>query len=98
MSTSVDGDCKLILLCRRQWNPVFTQRSEVISIKLSKVLENCSDWLIDNKLSLHLGKTECILFGPSRKLDKEGQFEIKCHNHIIKASDQVKYLGVTILK
>jgi hypothetical protein len=67
-------------------------------MKLSKVLENCSDWLIDNKLSLHLGKTECILFGPSRKLGKEGQFEVRCHNHVIKASDQVKYLGVTIDK
>jgi hypothetical protein len=52
--------------------------------------------VLHNKLSLHLGKTKCFLFGPSRKLDKEGQFEVKCHNHVIKASDQIKYLGVTI--
>ena len=29
---------------------------------LKKELETVSDWLIDNKLSLHLGKTESILF------------------------------------
>ena len=26
-------------------------------------LSNCSKWLVDNRLSLHVGKTECILFG-----------------------------------
>ena len=24
---------------------------------------NCKKWLIDNRLSLHIGKTESILFG-----------------------------------
>jgi len=27
-----------------------------------------TDWFIDNKLSLHLSKTECMLFGPPRKI------------------------------
>ena len=98
MSTSIDDDCKLILYADDS-AILYTHRdTKVISSKLGKVLENCSDWLIDNKLSLHLGKTECILFGPSRKLKSEGQFEVKCHNHVIKASDHVKYLGVTIDK
>ena len=35
---------------------------KVISESLSKELESCRQWLIDNKLSLHLGKTESILF------------------------------------
>ena len=30
---------------------------------LKRELENISEWLITNKLSLHLGKTESILFG-----------------------------------
>jgi hypothetical protein len=34
----------------------------IISSKLGNVLEKCSDWLTENKLSLHLGKTECMLF------------------------------------
>ena len=36
--------------------------------KLGRELESCSNRLVDNKLSLHLGKTECIIFGPKRKL------------------------------
>ena len=29
---------------------------------------------------------------------KNGDFEVKCHNHVIKSSNQVKYLGVRIDK
>lgn len=32
------------------------------------MLKSCKDWLVDNNLSLHLGKTESILFGPKIKL------------------------------
>jgi hypothetical protein len=35
---------------------------------LSAELSNISKWLSDNKLSLHLGKTESILFGSRVKL------------------------------
>ena len=34
-----------------------------IGILLKKELEVVSEWLVDNKLSLHLGKTESILIG-----------------------------------
>ncbi len=34
----------------------------VISNTLSLELKLCNEWLIDNRLSLHLGKTEAILF------------------------------------
>ena len=98
MSTSIDDDCKLIFYADDS-AIIYTHRdTKVISAKLDKVLENCFDWLVDNKLSLHLGKNECDLFGPSRKFKSGGQFEVKCHNHVIKASDHVKYLGVTIDK
>ena len=36
---------------------------------LSSELETVSDWLICNKLSLHLGKTESVLFGSKHKLN-----------------------------
>ena len=52
--------------------------------------------MIDNKLSLHLGKTKCLLFGPRRKLRNIEDFVIKCHDHLIKSSFSVKYLGVQI--
>ena len=59
-------------------------------------MESCSNWLVDNKLSLHLGKTECVLFGPRRKLRNITHFHVQCKDHIIKAQDSVKYLGLFI--
>lgn len=46
--------------------------SEIESI-LSSDLELISEWLVDNKLSLHLGKTESILFGSKPKLRSNPQ-------------------------
>ncbi|CAG2222199.1 unnamed protein product [Mytilus edulis] len=69
---------------------------EVISEKLGKELESCSKWLIDNKLSLHLGKTETILFGSKRKLSKIRNFDVTCNNHTISSQNCVKYLGLNI--
>ena len=43
-----------------------------VSRFLSDELDICHKWLIDNRLSLHLGKTECILFGP------KAPFEFGC--------------------
>ena len=46
----------------------------VIGERLSRELFCCKQWLVDNKLSLHIGKTECMLFGSSRKLKRVGDF------------------------
>ena len=70
--------------------------SRVISEKLGSELGMCSKWLIDNKLSLHMGKTKCILFGSKRKLRKHGHFSIECNGHTIKAQHSVKYLGLNL--
>ena len=51
---------------------------------------------MDNKLSLHLGKTECMLFGPRKKLRKITNFQVVCNGHVIKVTDKVKYLGLSI--
>ena len=45
---------------------------------------------------LQLGKTDCILFGPKRKLNDFMDISIVCNNHFIKFADHVKYLGVII--
>ena len=63
---------------------------------LSNELKSCRQWLIDNKLSLHLGKTEAILFGSKRKLRKVTSFAVKCDNKIIQNVKSVKYLGIQI--
>ena len=62
MYTSVSVDCKLILSVDDSAILFAHKDPEVISQKVSKVMESCSDWLIDNKLSLHLGKAKCWVF------------------------------------
>ena len=76
MYTSVSADCKLILYADDSAIFFSHKDPEVISQKLSEVMESCSNWLVDNTLSLHLGKTECVLFGPRRKLNNIKNFNL----------------------
>ena len=46
--------------------------------------------MTDNKLSLHLGKTEYMLFGSA------GNFQVICDGTAIVSVSTVKYLGVTL--
>ena len=96
MVISIDPDCKLLLYADDSTIQFSHSDPDQISNKLGKVLESCSDWLVDNKLSLHIGKTECILFGPNRKLKKVKIFKITCFDHVIESSSSVKYLGLNI--
>ena len=99
MSISIDSECKLILYADDSAILFSHKDPNVISEKLGKVLENCSTWLVDNKLSLHLGKTECILFGPPRKLKSIDKLEVVCNNHVIKQArrKQIKSEGAKFL-
>lgn len=63
---------------------------------LQKELTVVSEWLIDNKLSLHLGKTESILFGSQRRLKSKSALNISCKGTVIEAKDTVKYLGAVL--
>ena len=46
---------------------------------LSHELQNVSDWLVDNKLSLHLGKTESIIFGSHKRLKNKKELNVVCN-------------------
>ena len=51
----------------------FCTQTKILWLYLKKLgleLEMCSKWIVDNKLSLHMGKTKCIIFGSKRKLGK----------------------------
>ena len=55
---NIDSDCKLLLYVDDS-SLLFSHKDpDVTASKLGKVLESCSSWLVDNKLSLHLAKTE----------------------------------------
>ena len=75
MVISIDRDCKFLLYADDSTILFSHKDPDQMAHKLGKVLESCSDWLVDNKLSLHLGKTECILFGSERKLKKVKDFK-----------------------
>jgi len=66
-----------------------------IEITLAENLKSLSYWLEENKLSLHLGKTESILFATKKKLSKCNRLNIMCNNKEIESKSSIKYLGVT---
>ena len=66
-----------------------------IEATLSSELESVNDWLI-NKLSLHLGKTQSIVFGTRKQLCKCNTLNIVCNGNVIESKSNVTYLGVTL--
>ena len=79
--------------------PIVSDRiPDSISKKLSEYLDSFNHWLIDNKLSLHVGRTECIICGSKRKLSKIVYFSVTYGNSVIKGQQHVKYLGVVIVQ
>ena len=67
-----------------------------IEATLSSELKSVNDWFIDNKLSLHLGKTQPIVFGTRTQLCKCNTLNIVCNGIVIESKQTVTYLGVTL--
>ena len=82
------ADDSAILVADKNISPVETL--------LQRELEVISDWLIDNMLSLHLGKTESILFGSKPRLMSQSNLKIECKGSVIEPKDNVKYLGAIL--
>ena len=57
---------------------------------LSKDLNQVSQWLVDKKLSLHLGKTESILFGTKYKLKSNPSLNVMCNDTVMDPTTSVK--------
>ena len=81
--------------CTRTINFFLPQK---IVATLSPELESVNDWSIDNKLSLHLGKTQSIVFGTGKRkmLCKCNTFKIVCYGNVIESKATVTYLGVNL--
>ena len=94
MELNISRESKLLLYADNSAILYSHKDPKVISEKVGLELEICSKWLIDNKLSLYMGKTVCVLFGSKRKLRKIDKFSIECNGHTIKAQSSVKYLGL----
>ncbi len=63
---------------------------------LSRNLDTCNDWLVDNRLSLHLGKTEAMICSTKQKAKNTEGFKVRCRDITIKTTTRVKYLGVNL--
>ena len=94
MNASID--CKLSLYADDSALLFSHSNADVIGKNLSSALSNCKKWLVDNRLSLHLGKTECILFGSKRRLKGCENFHVTCDGNVIGRVFDVRYLGVQL--
>ena len=94
MPTSIK--CKLLLYADDSALLISGQDPESIATQLSQELKSCYDWLVDNKLSLHLGKTESILFSTKRKSKLNNNFRVFFNATPITKVNSVKYLGVNL--
>ena len=86
-------DCDLYLYADDSALVVSGTDINEIESQLQRNLESLSVWLEENKLSLHLGKTESILFGTKQRLKSGKQLDIECKGVKIKPNSFVKYLG-----
>jgi len=92
IETSVN--CKLLMYADDTVLLVSDSNMETIGNELSREVENCYQWMTNNKLSMHMGKTEVIIFSSKRKKSLVKNFQINCHDSVIKSSDRIKYLGL----
>ena len=58
MSISINYECKLLLYADDSTILFSYKDPQFISKKLGKELESCSNFVVDNKLPLHFGKTD----------------------------------------
>ena len=92
----ISVDCNLSLYADDSALLFSHKNSSTIASRLSDELLRCKQWLVDNKLSLHVGKTECLLFGSNRRLKKVNDFDVLCDGNAVKRVFQAKYLGVIL--
>ena len=61
-------------------------------------LENISNWMRINKISLNAGKSEFMVVGHRRKLNRLGNelSNLILNNEVIKRVEKVKYMGINI--
>ena len=64
----------------------------ILSVELGAV----NEWLCENRLSLHLGKTQSILFGSKKRISKCSELHVTCNGSVIGSESEVTYLGAIL--
>ena len=93
---NISLNCRLSLYADDSALLFLHEDSRVIARRLSCELTSCKRWLVDNRLSLHVGKTECLLFGTKRKLKGVDSFSVFCEGMLVDRVHHVKYLGIQL--
>ena len=70
--------------------------AEAIANALTKELNTINNWMQNNSLFIHQGKTECVLFGTGPRLATVRNFSVSVGGHSIKRVSEFKYLGVLL--
>jgi len=88
-------DCSLYLFADDSCLAYSGDNVKEIDENLNKNFNSLCDWLVENKLSIHLGeeKTKSILFGSKRKLKTEDKLNIRRDDINIIQHSKVTYLG-----
>ena len=89
-------NCKLSLYADDSALIYSDTNSDIVTHRLSEELETCKRLLVDNELSLHIGKTEFILFGSRVKLKRALDAQVMCDGIVVKRVETVKYLGMLL--
>ena len=76
MELSISSESKLLLYADDSAILYSNKDPRIMYDKLGLELEMCSKWLVDNKLSLHMGKTECIILALSGNSGKSIIFQL----------------------
>ena len=93
MVTSVN--CDLFLYADDSTLLVSGKHPTDIQKSLSNELNSVRGWLEENKLSIHLGKTESILIASKIRLARTDSLQIYCGNVAIESKSKITYLGLT---
>ena len=88
--------CKLLLYADD--SALLVSGKDVLEIEriLSVELGAVNEWLCENRLSLHLGKTQSILFGSKKRISKCSELHVTCNGSVIGSESEVTYLGAIL--
>ena len=93
MITSVN--CDIFLYADDSTLLVSDKTPAVIQNTLSIELNAIRGWLEENKLSIHLGKTESILIASKIRLARTDSLKRSCGSVAIESKSKITYLGLT---
>ena len=96
MCSCTSPSCTIVMYADDTIIIVSDRDLNVVSNNLSVELSRCFHWLTNNLLSMHMGKTETIVFTSKRKKHLTTNFSVSCNGKELLSKSEVKYLGLKL--